>query len=147
MSKPPPPPTGNTRAVTHGAYSNRAVSKTASDLEQRIFDLNPHLLEADEQAVRRYVIAEAIVSRLAGWVGENGTFDANGFPRPAVEHLRRWLDTAQRLGARLGVDPVSRAALTNDVAHTAAIAYDLRKKDMEEGRRLREAALGDGDNL
>jgi hypothetical protein len=70
---------------------------------------------------------------------ENGLFTSKGKMRPAVETLREYRERAERARSRLGFDPISRASLNVDQARAAEIAFDLAKKDLEEGSRPRKA--------
>lgn len=80
------------------------------------------------------------MQQIAAWLEEHGDFDG-GDLRPAVDKLRQWLSTAQNARARLGLDPMSRAALAVDELDARRAHADLAAADLAEGRRLRK----DGD--
>ncbi len=139
-SCPPAPPAGNVYAVTHAAFADGIVVPEADKLLEVILAQNPHLTDQDRPAVRDYAIAQTRAWRLAAWLERNGDFDKRSRPRPALEALRRWLERAERARARLGLDPVSRAALGVDQSLVLERVRRWSENDMEEGQRLREAA-------
>jgi hypothetical protein len=137
---PPPPPAGNLRSLKHGAFSPHLVIPDADELTETIYDEISHLTDADYPAVRDFSIAQVRAWRLAAYLERNGDFDSRGRPRPALEHLRRWLERAEKARARLGLDPVSRAALHVDQSLLVERLRGWGEKDLDEGRRLRELA-------
>jgi hypothetical protein len=142
---PPPAPVGNLRAATHAAFSDRIVMPDADLLADAVFAENWHLADQDALAVRDYAIAQVRAWRLAAWLERNGDFDKRGRPRPALEQLRRWLERAERARSRLGLDPLSRAALHVDQSLVLARTRQWAADDLAEGRRLREAAQSRGE--
>lgn len=137
---PPPAPVGNLRAATHRCFSARFLIPDADELVEILYSEVPHLRDEDYLAVRDYAICEARVWRLEAWLAKNGDFDSRGRPRPALELQRRWLERAERARGRLGLDPVSRAALNLDQSLVMARVRELELSELEEGRRLRERA-------
>jgi len=112
----------------------------ADDLAATIAEHAPHLTAADAPALRDYWIAQARAWRLGAWIEEHGELDETGKPRPALTALREWLHRTEQSRSRLGLDPASRAALAVDELGARLRARDLAKHDLDEGRRLREAA-------
>jgi hypothetical protein len=112
----------------------------ADALAARIVGEVGHLTAADFPAVRDYAIAQLRVWRLAEYLEHHGDFDARGRPRPALELLRRWLERAERARSRVGLDPVSRAALDVDRTLVAERVRDWARADLSEGERLRREA-------
>lgn len=135
--QPPPRPAerGNLRAAIHGARSVQLVMPAADALCEILYAEVPHLADADALAVRDYAIAQIRAWRFAAWVEENGEFAGRGAVRPAVEQLRRWLERTEKARSRLGLDPLSRSRLQLDAVRAVDVLAEL-----EEGRRLREAA-------
>jgi hypothetical protein len=136
----PTPQPGNFHTLAHGANSERLVIPDAEQLADMIFEGNGHLCDRDRPAVLDYSIAQIRAWRFAHYLERVGDFDSKGRIRPAVEQLRKWLQRAETARARLGLDPVSYAALNLDRAETARIATQLAEADLKEGRRLRVAA-------
>lgn len=87
-------------------------------------------------AVLRWAVAEIRWRRVEVWLERNGEFDSKGRVRPAVEVSRKWQQRAETAASRLGLDPVSYAALKLDVAETARIATRLAQDDMESNKDL-----------
>lgn len=139
----PPFEPGHTTTLKHGAKSSRLLewaSPEADALTAAVLAAAPHLGPEDHFAVRSWAIAEVIVEHMTTWVSNHAPLDGKGNPRPVVEHLRRWLDRAEKARARIGLDPASRAALAVDELHARSQAAALERQDLDEGRRLREAA-------
>jgi hypothetical protein len=113
------------------------VLPEADRLAADVFARYPHLSEADELAVRDYAVAQIRAWRLAAWIESNGELDKRSRVRPALDHLRRWLERAEKARARLGLDPLGRASLAVDQLSAEAKLRDLRTNDLSEGRRLR----------
>jgi hypothetical protein len=136
----PGPQPGNFHTLAHGANSERLVIPDAEALGEMVFEGDMHLCDRDRPAVIDYAIAQIRAWRFAHYLERVGDFDSKGRIRPAVEQLRKWLQRAETARARLGLDPVSYAALNLDRAETARIAAHLADEDVREGRRLRQAA-------
>lgn len=110
----------------------------ADELVEILFREVPHLRDDDYLAVRDYAICQVRVWRLSAWLDANGDFDRRSRPRPALELLRRWLDRADRARSRLGLDPISRAALRVDESLVMSRVLEWEQIDLEEGRRLHQ---------
>lgn len=146
--QPPPAPAepGNERSLTHGIYSKtaeRLMQLKGDALVVELYELHPHLRNEDVVAVKMYAVTLVKVLSLEAWLQKNGVLDSRSLPRPALEHLRKWLERLEKAGARLGVDPVSRAALAVDELEAHGKHAELARRELAEGRRLREAADAD----
>jgi hypothetical protein len=76
-------------------------------------------------------IQEALLHEYLADVG--GPLDGKGRPLPAAEYLERVARRAERLRARLGLDPLARASLAKDlaVAQTPRTIEDLKRAGRE----------------
>ncbi len=83
--------------------------------------------------------AEARIQLLERWFADKGLLQEDGTPRPGVDLLLRCESQASKLRSRLGLDPVSRAALQKDLADAGRSRVDMSQA-LSEGRRLRLAA-------
>lgn len=135
---PPAPPTGNSRAMTHGAYAAVALSRLDSQARE-IFealaadaplrDVTGGLPSHDGVAVR--LLAEALcrLDDVSAYLARAGWADGKGRVRPAVEieqRLRR--EVADHLDA-LGMTPRSRARLGLDLTRSYDLAEQMAKGD------------------
>jgi hypothetical protein len=134
----PGPQPGNFHTLAHGANCDRLVLPDAEALARWAVEEYPHLAGYPD-AVLRWAVAEIRWRRIEAWLEKNGEFDSKARIRPAVEVSRKWQQRAETAASRLGLDPVSYAALKLDVAETARIATRLAQEDLEEGRRLVDA--------
>lgn len=108
---------GETLALKHGAFSDRVVDPVAHELVEVVLDQVGYLGDPSyEPAVWAWARAEARVLVLSKWLDENGTLDRDGNPRPALAALKDFERLAAAARSRLGLDPLSRAALGRDVA-------------------------------
>jgi hypothetical protein len=135
----PPFEAGNVAALKHGAFGRYALAD-ADELAAAIAEHAPHLATADAPGLRDYAIAQVRAWRLAAWIEQHGELADDGTPRPALAALDRWLSRASNARARLGLDPMSRAALAIDELGARRAAVQLRDAELAEGRRLRELA-------
>ncbi|MFC5996263.1 hypothetical protein ACFQE5_18840 [Pseudonocardia hispaniensis] len=161
----PPFRPGNTAALTHGANSERRVSKVAAEIEQtaRTDPAWPGYLDdpAYTAAVRSWARSEAIVHLLGTWLDAqdidawmvstvDSTTDTEKFEGGArtrtrarrvgsvLEQLRLWEASAARQRQRLGLDPLSRARLGRDVTAQRVDLVELLTRAAEQ--RDRDAA-------
>lgn len=130
---------GNTIALKHGALSRYAIAE-ADELADVIAGHAPHLAESDWPGVRDYAIAQVRAWRLAAWIELHGELDDAGNPRPALKPLREWLGRAEKARARLGLDPMSRAALAVDELGARRAAAALANEAMAGPNAARLAA-------
>jgi hypothetical protein len=139
----PPFQPGHTASLKHGAESSRLLEWAAPEadaLTAAVIEASPHLGPEDNFAVRAWAITEVVVGHLTTWIMANSPLTTEGRPQTALEELRRWIDRAEKARARIGLDPASRAALAVDELHARSQAAALERQDLDEGRRLREAA-------
>jgi hypothetical protein len=134
VMRPPPPPQGNRRALRHGAFSSGIMMPDVDAFVDVLYDMFPHLRDSDCFAVRDYAISQVTAWRLAAYLEKNSNFDAKGRPRPAVELLRKALERAERARARLGLDPVSRAALHVDQTLVMRRLGEMADQMIQESR-------------
>jgi hypothetical protein len=78
---------------------------------------------------------------LEEFLAELGPVDEDGKVRPAADLLERVARRAERMRARLGLDPLSRASLAKDLA-VARSGHDLERLKAL-GQALLDAADGD----
>lgn len=146
---------GHTKALRHGARSERKVAPLAEEIElaARNDPSWPSYLDSAEYAaaVSAWARAEAVVSLLWTWLSEHAeqgveellaetsseqsdetrvkgrTRRVSTGRRVAsvLEQLRKWETAAANHRARLGLDPLSRARLGRDVAIGSAVAGQL----------------------
>ena len=128
---------GNTLALRHGAQSRYVITE-ADELAGILLDCTPHLSDADVPAGRDYCIAQVRAWRFASGLEKHPEDEAN--TERASRELHRWLSRAEKARARLGLDPMSRAALAVDEITARRNAGLLAREELEEGRRLREQA-------
>lgn len=108
---------GNTLAQTHGAWADRVIDPVAKELVGVVLAQVGYLSDPSyEPAVWAWARAEARVLVLSKWLDENGPLDADGVPRPALSALKDFERLASTARQRLGLDPLSRAALGRDIA-------------------------------
>ena len=133
-----PPPLGNTRHLQHGAFSKR-VPEDAGQIADDLMAELPHLQPTDRAAVVDYVVSQLRVWEIERWLQANGAFDSRSRPRPALEHLRRWMATAQAARSRLGLDPMARVSLKVGSLEAEERTHRLLEQELESGRRMVEA--------
>jgi hypothetical protein len=139
---------GHELSIRHGAFSRYAVAES-DELASVIAQHAPHLAEIDALGLRDYAIAQVRAWRIAAYIEANGELTDDGTPRPALNALALWLGRAERARARLGLDPMSRAALAIDELNARRSANALEAEQLAEGRRLRleaEARLNGRDS-
>jgi hypothetical protein len=143
--KPPTPPAGNSRAITHGAYAASLIGPDATALVDELYARHEHLTERDLFAVRDYALAQARVWRIQAWLDRNSDFDSKGRLRPMVEQQRRWMERAERGRARLALDPASRLSLGVEEALTMKrLAHLFEAPVVEPGRTELETGSQEG---
>jgi hypothetical protein len=124
---------GNTLALSHGGWSDRIVNPLARELVAHAQGLVEYLRDPSyDVAVWAWARTEARVLVVSAWLDEHGTIDENGTPRPAAAQLLQWENLASKQRQRLGLDPLSRAALGRDVAASKldlARLYEQLDKD------------------
>jgi hypothetical protein len=129
---------GNMLALRHGAYSPRKIDPLAQELVDTILqaaavDGSPvaYLLDPTYQAaLLSWGRAEAAQDLLEEHLAEFGPIDSDGKVRPAADLLEPVARRAERIRARLGLDPLSRAALAKDLAVAQSTADLDRLKNL-----------------
>lgn len=149
--QPPPAPAepGNTRALQHGAHSDRLVAPEARELAGAVLDAHAHLDPVrDAGPVARYATLLARIARAEAWLARQADplfADAErGVPHSLVNQLDRWSSRAAAAERRLGLDPQARAALGLTKAATAAVldpASALSAARRESDPAIRRALL------
>lgn len=173
----PPFEPGHERSLQHGARSERRIAPLAAEIEQHARTLPswPSYLDAAEYgaAVTAWARAEAVVTLLWRWLAdraeqgldellaehateETEEMRGKGTTRrmttgrrvaSVLEQLRKWESAAASHRARLGLDPLSRAKLSKDVAITGAVAGQIERMSAMGSEILarRAAELGAGE--
>jgi hypothetical protein len=116
---------GNQLSVRHGAFSARKIDPVANELADELLD-EAHAPGSSvsyltdptyRPAIRAWAVAESRQELLENHLADvGGPIDAEGKVRPAAELLERVARGAERMRARLGLDPMSRATLARDLA-------------------------------
>jgi hypothetical protein len=127
---------GNEVATRHGAFSERRVAPIAAQLAQGLLAVRPDLSDFPE-ALGAWSRAEARTLLLHGWLDDVGWFDDDGRERPALRFVVSFERLAADMRARLGLDPVSEAALARERAEAARQVVDIAAIQ-ERGRRALE---------
>jgi hypothetical protein len=131
--------------LRHGAYSSRMTDPVMVELVEGLLADRPDLIDHPD-TVYLWASATSKVLVLDVWLAEHGLHDGEGQIRSAQSALERWSRRAEALGARLGLDAVSRANLARARAdaHHAALDIDALR---ERGREVIDARSGapDGD--
>jgi hypothetical protein len=127
---------GETLALKHGAWADRVVDPVAKELVGVVLAQVGYLGDPSyEPAVWAWARAEARVLVLAKWLDESGTLDEHGVPRPALAALKDFERLASTARSRLGLDPLSRAALGRDVAaQQVDLARLMSAMDDDDGK-------------
>jgi hypothetical protein len=131
---------GNQLATKHGAYSPAKVDPVAQAyVDALLADPDVDYLRRPSflPAIWAWARAEARVQLLTEWVADKPPVE--GKPLPALEQLRQWESTAAKARDRLGLNPVSQAALHRDRAIGAAVAVQAVEHAKASGRALVEA--------
>lgn len=162
----PPFESGNTRAVVHGARSERHVGPLAARIAQELLedaDTPGHLREPLFAAsVQAWARAEAVCRLLWAWLeerdvmaaltavattSEDETASGGKTTRKSVtrtigsvlDQLRRYESIASSLRSKLGLDPASAAKVGRDLAltrHLNAAPLDAALAEIERRRAL-----------
>jgi hypothetical protein len=136
---------GNTLALTHGAYAVVAFSSRASEIADEIRPLVPGYSSADEPAVRLLSLVLTRVEKGTAALDEVDAHAASDLAPYAVgdaaklQRLRQdvlgWTNTARRLLSDLGMTPLSRSRLGLNLAHGESVVIQLQReqREREEG--------------
>jgi hypothetical protein len=125
-------PVGNTKALAHGASSPRTIAPIAAQYEAELIQAAPWTAQTAFAPTRAALArCEARIQLLSAWLDERGGawgLNARQQLRPATSLLMALEAQADRLRARLGLDPVSRARLGR---HVAGTAFDMARAMQE----------------
>lgn len=153
--KPPAPPTGNRRAVSHGAHAQVLPARLDAKAQAVYVELaadapvrgqDGDLPAHDREMVRLLARCLCRLEDVSAWLDEHGVLDRRGKVRSAALWERRLRSEAARYLAALGMTPTARAKLGLDLARTVDLATAMSEPD--EARRaalLRQAGVGGGD--
>jgi hypothetical protein len=106
----------NDRAVKHGAKATLKLAPRVEEIRRDLADLVPVATEADLPAVTLLAWQLARIEAANSYLDEVGITDGKGKPRPVLNVLSTWENSAARLCDQLGLTPTSRARLGVDLA-------------------------------
>jgi hypothetical protein len=107
---------GNLLALKSGEWSPRFVDPLAADLVAAISPTVTWWQECDAPAIWRWAQAEARHQLRVEYLADHRDDMTDDEVRAQELHLDKLAGTAERLGSKLGLDPLSRARLGRDVA-------------------------------
>jgi hypothetical protein len=144
-------------STRHGAFSSRKVEPRAAEYVDAVLEIAstdgstvPYLADATYRpALIAWARAEAQQDLLEEFLSERGPIDEDGKVRPAADLLERVARRAANLRARVGLDPMSRAALARDlaVAQVPRTIEDLKRAGRELLAELDRAAEPDDQEM
>lgn len=112
---------GNDFGRVHGGrVAVWKLQPRAQEIAEQLTELLPVRSPADAPTVDSLATVLVRLELLNDYLERNGLFDARGRPRPALKLLSSFENTAARLLAQLGCDPVSRAKLGLDTVRAGA---------------------------
>ncbi len=100
-------------AVTHGAYSAKALASRVEELTDELRGVVPGAKAADDTAIRLLALLLAQIEAVNAWIAERGLFKraGRGEPQPILAMQTRWIGAAAKLCDQLGLTPTARARL------------------------------------
>jgi hypothetical protein len=115
---------GNTKAMTHGARSERCITPLAAEIANQLMQEHPRLRDpAFRGPVLEYSRLQAQVELLEKWTDDHGLIDEEtGDVRNAAQFLLKVRKQAMNVADRLGLTPLAAARLGRD---NAAAAVDV----------------------
>jgi hypothetical protein len=128
---------GNTRAVSHGAFSERLVGPIARDMLEAVDEMCAGLpAEQPGFAAERAVLARKLarLSMISAHLDSNGYFNQRGNPRPSVTLELALLRSVEVTLAALGLTPAAAAKLGVNLARSHTLADEI---DTARTARLR----------
>jgi hypothetical protein len=127
---------GNSKAVTHGARSERIVLARAKDEYERLITEHPQLQDfADE--TQAYAVSLSIWSLYAEAIDKLGVMDESDEPRASLsKQLRLWTGKCVEHRQRLGLTPTSQSRLWLDET-----TRELRRQQMLDALPERVARM------
>lgn len=126
---------GNTRAVTHGAFSATKLAPHVAELEVDIANRMMVVSEADQIPVALLARVLAKIEAVETWLADPANADIGTFkpgtarPQPILRELSLWRKEAATLAHQLGLNPTSRARLGVDLVR---LADDQLKRHLDE---------------
>jgi hypothetical protein len=131
---------GNTRAATHGAFSEHLVGPIAEDTLAAVEEMCLGLpAEQSSFAAERAVLARKLarLKMVSTHLDENGYFNKRGNARPSVKLELDLLRSVEASLGHLGLTPAAAAKLGVNLARTHSLADEL-----ETARQARLGAEG-----
>lgn len=119
---------GNSRALTHGAYSTVTLAPRAGKLAEWLRSLVVAYRDEDEPAVQVAALALARLERAEADLTDNGLVDAKGELRPLVKVIGNFQAEARRTLEALSLTPATRTRLNLDRGRGAALAEHLARR-------------------
>ena len=128
MTAPPPPPEGNLRRKTHGAFSDRLVAEAATRTLPAVEEMcvgTP--AAAPAFAANRRLLAHKLarLQMVADHLEADGYFNKRGNPRPSVKLELDLLASVERSLTTLGLTPQAAAKLGVDLGKASTLADEL----------------------
>jgi hypothetical protein len=150
---------GHELSLRHGAFSDRMIAPRATKFVDAVLQIaaadgSPVAYLADptyRPALVAWGRSEAQQDLLEEFLAELGPIDSEGKIRPAAELLDRVARRAERMRARLGLDPLARATLAKDLA-MAQSTHELDRlkalgASILAARDAGESTAGDGEEV
>jgi hypothetical protein len=115
------------------------LAPRADEIAAGLRELVPASSPSDEPTVRLLATVLTRLELANAYLDGNGLFDARGRPRPVLQLVSRWENSAARLLDQLGMSPTSRAKLGLDVARArgealrAHLAERYSGTDVDDG--------------
>ena len=119
---------GNTRAVTHGAWSEKLVGEVAADTLIAVDEMCSGLpAEQPGFAAERAVLARKLarLKMVSEHLDDDGYFNKRGNARPSVKLELELLRSVEASLAALGLTPAAAAKLGVNVARSHSLADEL----------------------
>jgi hypothetical protein len=135
----PPFEPGNTKALTHGAYSENVIEARAAIVRNELLELCLHLDEpAFAPAVARFLRAETRALLLHDWITKTVNEKGAGAVKAwAWEQAAATDRLAAQIGQTLGLDPIGQARIAA-LATSAEIGQETLADHRERGRQAIE---------
>jgi hypothetical protein len=134
---------GNTRAVSHGAFSERLVGPIAEEILEAVVELCAGLpAEQPGFAAARALLARKLarLSMVSQHLDSNGYMNQRGNPRPSVKLELELLRSVEVTLAALGLTPSAAAKLGVDLARSHTLSDEL--EDARQARLRAEVRHG-----
>jgi hypothetical protein len=135
---------GNGAGLRHGAYSSRAIAPVAEEIEAALAEMvagTPAAAPSFAAARGALALRLARLQKVREWIDaqhDGSPLDAAGDPLAAAKLETELLAGIEKSLDSLGLTPTAAAKLGVDLVRGEALV--AARADLEEGRRLREAA-------